>query len=155
MKKFFLFAAAVMALSMASCSNSKEGANAANDESVVGATDGLQTDATSSEAIMGVSAETTADTSDATTESEDTLSVGDHMKEAAKQTGEAAKEVYEKSKGAVTDTYAKSKEAVTNTYEKSKEAVTNAATTTYEKSKEAVKKAADKTADEAKKILNK
>lgn len=134
MKKNILFAAAI-ALSMAaivSCS-SKEGQNAANDESVVGATDGLETDTETAEALMneapGQLVETTTTDSDITIEDvtaagkEETGNIVDKAKEVGQTAVDKTKEGYEKAKEAVKTGYDKTTDAVKTGYEKTKDAV--------------------------------
>ena len=124
MKKILFFAAAALAigtLCITSCSTKSEGRDAANDESVVGATDGLEVDAESSQAIMGESAAMeNTENNDVTVE---------------EVTPETTPTVADKAKAAVEEGYAKTKEAVQKGAEKTKEAVKKG----FEKTKEGVK----------------
>lgn len=164
MKKTFLFAAvAVLALGAAtltSCSN-KEGVNAANDESVVGSTEGMIEDQEASEQIFedapgqlegnttGSEAPASGVAVDEVTVEEVVANQADNAKEAGKgivekavdgvktaaeKTGEGAKNVYEKTKEGAKNAYDKTKEGAKNAYDKTKEGAKNA----YDKTREGV-----------------
>ena len=155
MKKKILFAASAVALAivtLTACSDKKEGVDAANDESVVGATDGMETDTEVTEEIFAESPgqlDSTGET--ATTDNvtvEDVVAngkeAGQNLIDKAKAAGETAldktKEGYEKGKDAVVDTYGKAKDATKNAYEKTKDATKGA----YDKAKDGVNNALDK-----------
>ena len=132
-KNLLFFAALAMAtVALTACSSKEEGANAANDESVVGATDGLETDTETSEAIFTESPgqlDETTPTGDVTVE--DVTATDDD-----KSIIDKAKEGYEKAKEAGQNVADKAKEG----YDKTKEA----GKTAIDKTKEGINKAVDK-----------
>lgn len=120
MKKNILFAAAVLGMiAFASCSKT-DGENAANDESVEGATDGVEVVEMSATEVEGTenapevtaTEGTTEETAEATTTEVKTDGDG-------KTIIEKGKEAYEKGKEVVNEGVEKGKEA----YDKTKEAV--------------------------------
>lgn len=114
MKKNILFAAAVVSMvAFASCSKS-EGENAANDESVAGATDGMEVIEESATEIEAPAVETPE-----VQPVEETVAVETTEAQDNKTIVDKAKDVYEKGKDVVNEGVDKSKEA----YQKSKEAV--------------------------------
>lgn len=115
MKKSILFAAAACMIAFASCSKT-EGENAANDESVVGATDGVEVIEESAGEVEGV--ETVPTEVEATAET-DAPEVSEGTEAEKKNLIDKAKETYEKGKDVVNEGVEKSKEV----YEKSKDAV--------------------------------
>lgn len=150
-KNLLFFAALAMAtVALTACSNKEEGANAANDESVVGATDGLQTDTETSEAIFTESPgqlDETTPTGDVTVEdvtaTDDDKSIIDKAKEGYEKAKEAGQNVADKAK----EGYDKAKEAGQNVADKAKEG--------YDKTKEAGKTAIDKTKEGINKAVDK
>lgn len=159
MKKNFLLAAvAVLALGAAtltSCSN-KEGENAANDESVAGATEGLVEDQEAAEEIFEdapgqLEGNATGTEAGATTVTSDEVTVEEVVANEVDKAKETGKGIVEKAVDGVKNAAEKTGEGAKNVYEKGKEAGKKA----VEKTKEGTQKAIDKTKEGVKNLVDK